>query len=202
MFYEPSSGREFASISVFRLAYRSTSFGELATEAERNAAGLYTLTNEQPEHNPATHVLQPGGIEARGAAWVRVWQAQPLPVEDVRANLQRAVTDMRWQRETGGITLPGGVTVGTAIDDQNRITSVIANAQAAGVESVDFKASSGWLTLTVAEVQAIAAAIAVHVQACFSAERAHHEAIAAASADGLQVYDIEAGWPSSSEEIA
>ncbi|WP_406626100.1 DUF4376 domain-containing protein [Acidovorax sp. SDU_ACID1] len=195
MFYEPSIAREFVSLHDFRLAHRNTSYGELATEDERNAAGLYTLTDEQPEHNPATHVLQPGCIEARGAAWVRVWQAQPLPVEDVRANLQRAVTDMRWQRETGGITLPGGITVGTAIDDQNRITSVIANAQAAGVESVDFKSASGWLTLTVAEVQAIAAAIAVHVQACFSAERAHHEAIAAASAVELQVYDIEAGWP-------
>jgi len=202
MFYEPFTGRQFTSLHDFRATHRNTSYGDLATEAERNAVGLYTLTDEQPEHNPATHVLQPGGIEARGAAWARVWLAQPLPVDDVRANLRRAVTDMRWQRETGGITLPGGVRVGTAIDDQNRITSVIANALLAGVETVDFKASSGWVTLTVAQVQTIAAAIALHVQACFSAERAHHAAIAAASADDLQAYDIAAGWPSSSEEIA
>ena len=42
----------------------------------------------------------------------------------------------------------------------------------------------------------IAAAIALHVQACFSAERAHHEAIAAASDADLYGYDINTGWPS------
>ena len=42
----------------------------------------------------------------------------------------------------------------------------------------------------------IAAAIALHVQACFSAERAHHEAINAASDAELYDYDITTGWPS------
>ena len=36
----------------------------------------------------------------------------------------------------------------------------------------------------------------LHVQACFSAERAHHEAIAAASDAELYGYDINARWPS------
>lgn len=117
-----------------------------------------------------------------------------------------AITQKRWQIETGGITLPTGVRVATGIDDQNRITSVVANAERAGVAEVDFKAGSGWVRVTVAELQAIAAAIALHVQACFSAERAHHEAIdslAAAHAgnqealqQALHAYDIEQGWPS------
>lgn len=34
------------------------------------------------------------------------------------------------------------------------------------------------------------------LQACFSAERAHHEAIGAiASIEALQAYDVTAGWP-------
>lgn len=94
------------------------------------------------------------------------------------------------------LTSPGGVTVGTTIDDQNRITSVIANAQLAGVDSVDFKAQSGWTTLSLEHMRGIAAAIALHVQACFSAERAHHEAINAASGAELYGYDINARWPS------
>lgn len=85
--------------------------------------------------------------------------------------------------------------MGTTIDDQNRITSVISNAQLAGVASVDFKAQSGWVTLSLTQMQGIAAAIALHVQACFSDERTHHEAIAAASDAELMAYDINTGWP-------
>lgn len=115
---------------------------------------------------------------------------------DAKSSLKQQATALRWERETGGITLPGGVRVGTSIEDQNRITSVIANAQLAGVSTVDFKAATGWATLTLAEVQAIAAAIAAHVQACFSAERVHHEAIdALADLAAVQAYDITAGWP-------
>ena len=44
-------------------------------------------------------------------------------------------------------------------------------------------------------MRGIAAAIALHVQACFSAERAHHNAIAAASETELMAYDINTGWP-------
>lgn len=195
MFYEPQSQREFASLAEFREAHPHTSFGELLEEHERNAAGLFLLDDDRPSYNQATHTLEPTGIERQGSGWVRRWVAVARPVEEVRSSLMAAVTELRWRKETGGIMLPGGVSVGTAIDDQNRITSVIANAQAAGVETVDFKAASGWITLTVAQMQGIAAAIALHVQACFSAERAHHEAIAAADGEELQGYDIESGWP-------
>lgn len=118
-----------------------------------------------------------------------------IPPEQKRAELTNAVTALRWAKETGGLTLTNGITVGTKTEDQNRITTVIANAQLAGVETVDFKAASGWVTLQLAEVQAIAAAIALHVQACFSAERAHHEAIAELDDAELDNYDITTGWP-------
>lgn len=95
--------------------------------------------------------------------------------------------------------------VTTGIDDQNRITSVIANARLAGLDSVSFKAASGWVTLTLAELEGVAAAIAMHVQACFNAERAHHEAIDAlqqlhaddyqALQQALEAYDLEQSWP-------
>lgn len=119
--------------------------------------------------------------------------------------LKEIVTNYRWEVETGGLTLPGGIQVVTALDDQNRITTVVANARLAGLDSVKFKAASGWVTLSLAEVEAIAAAIAMHVQACFAAECAHHEAIdALASANAhddealqtvLDAYDESQGWP-------
>ncbi|MDH0362781.1 DUF4376 domain-containing protein [Comamonas aquatica] len=120
-------------------------------------------------------------------------------------SLKEEITALRWQIETGGITLPSGVRVATGIDDQNRITSVIANARLANLDTVSFKAVGGWVTLTLAELEGVAAAIAAHVQACFTAERTHHEAIDALAAlhaedpealqQALEAYDIEQGWP-------
>lgn len=122
--------------------------------------------------------------------------ADPRTLAIVKVELTAAATSRRWAVETGGIELQGGIRVGTEKADQDRVTSVIVNATTAGVESVDFKAKSGWVTLTVAQVQGIASAIARHVQACFTAERAHHEAIAALpSFEAALEYDVQAGWP-------
>lgn len=112
-----------------------------------------------------------------------------------RADLLAAATAKRWEVETGGVVLPNGIRVGTLKADQDRVTSVIANADLAGVTSVDFKAASGWVTLNMVSVRLIAKAIALHVQVCFSAERAHHEAIAALVDDELDAYDLNTGWP-------
>lgn len=112
-----------------------------------------------------------------------------------RTDLLAAATTKRWEVETGGVGLPNGIRVGTLKADQDRVTSVIANADLAGVTSVDFKAASGWVTLDMVSVRLIAKAIALHVQACFSAERAHHEAIAALADEELDAYDLNTGWP-------
>lgn len=119
------------------------------------------------------------------------------------ARLKDVVTNHRWIVETGGLTLPAGVQVATGLDDQNRITTVVANARMAGLESVKFKAASGWITLSVAELEGVAAAVARHVQACFSAECEHHQAIDAIALipgqaerqTALESYDVSKGWP-------
>jgi len=125
----------------------------------------------------------------------------PLPVTPVRtlaevkADLLAAVTAERWNRETGGITI-GGVQVGTNLDDQNRLSGVLSAIQLGGLESVDFKAQSGWVELTAPELQGIALAISEHVQSCFSAERDHHEAIEQLqSLADAGAYDVLQGWP-------
>lgn len=97
-----------------------------------------------------------------------------------KEELKSRVSEKRWQVETGGVMIGEGesaVFVGTTIEDQNRITSVVSNARMAGVQSVDFKALSGFTSLTVEEIEGIAATIALHVQDCFSWERNMHEAI-------------------------
>lgn len=97
-------------------------------------------------------------------------------LEELRVITQQKITEYRWQKETGGITV-GDSLVATGIADQNRITSVIANAELAGGTEVDFKTVNGWVTLTVDQVKGIAAAIALHVQSCFTKERIMCETI-------------------------
>lgn len=122
--------------------------------------------------------------------------APVLSLEEAKRALADAATAQRWEHETGGIAV-GNARIGTTLDDQNRISGVLAAIGLGSLTAVDFKAESGWVRLTVQELQGIAQTISEHVQACFSAERAHHEAIADLE-DMAQVeaYDVMAGWPS------
>ena len=194
MFYDTNTSTIYSSHDQLLAAYPDV--GALDNEPDRNALGLYLVREQPPAYDPRTHTLALDGVELVGGVYQARYVLTQLPPDQVRASLLQAVSAKRWAVETGGMALPGGAVVGTTIDDQNRITSVIANAQLAGVVSVDFKAQSGWVTLPLEHMRGIAAAIALHVQACFSAERAHHEAINAASDAELYGYDINAGWPS------
>ena len=194
MFYDANTSTIYASHDQLLAAYPGA--GALDNEPGRNVLGLYLVHEQPPAYDPLTHTLALDGVEIVEGVYQARYAVNPLPPAQVRATLLQAVSAKRWAVETGGLVLPGGAVVGTTIDDQNRITSVIANAQLAGVVSVDFKAQSGWVTLSLEHMRGIAAAIALHVQACFSAERAHHEAIAAASDADLYGYDINTGWPS------
>ena len=193
MFFEPSTNTIHPTIQHYAAAHPDAA--GLDTEAGRLAAGLHRLHEQQPAYDPLTHTLAFDGVELVGGVYQARYAVTPLPPDQVRADLVLAATAKRWDVMTGGVTLPGGISVGTTIDDQNRVTSVIANAQLAGVESMDFKAESGWVTLSLDQVRGIAAAVALHVHACYAAERAHHEAIAAASDAELYGYDINEGWP-------
>ncbi|WP_052712026.1 DUF4376 domain-containing protein [Paracidovorax citrulli] len=159
---------------------------------------------DRPAHDALTEFVVPLAPEedAEGR-WFQAFGVRPMQPEDIALALQAdkdrllaAATAQRWVVETGGVTVPGGTRVGTTVDDQNRITTVIANAQLAGVNEVDFKAASGWVSLTLDDLRGIAALIAKHVQACFSAERAHHEAIDALDTRAAAAaYDVHTGWP-------
>ena len=133
----------------------------------------------------------PGWLYADGVLVPPDSPAPAATLDEAKQQLREQATELRWQHETGGITV-GGVRVLTGTEDQNRIASALIGAPA----TLDFKAESGWATLTLEQLQGIAAAITAHVQACFSAERIHHEAIdALETLEEVQEYDIETGWP-------
>lgn len=195
MFYHPETAQEFSSIFEIKNAFPYTSFGPLDNEPERNAAGFFTIEETPLVMNEVYGYAERTGVELVNGTYRRTWNETPWPPSKLRQNLMRAITDKRKQVETGGVTFPNGMTVSTGIDDQNRITSVIANADLSGVTSVDFKAESGWITLTLDQVKGIAIAIALHVQACFTAERNHHQNVEALSDEDLAAYNYLTGWP-------
>lgn len=62
-------------------------------------------------------------------------KAAPTAAEQLQAakdSLKARATSMRWERETGGIKI-GGMEILTGVEDQNRITTVMANAQRSGL---------------------------------------------------------------------
>lgn len=176
--------------------------GNPVTDAILAEHGYLPVAYEPPEYDAALQrvSLKPQSewaIETKRV--VAAYEVHEIPIEQIRDTKLQEATDMRWSVMTGGVTLPNGVQVGTDIDDQNRITSVVANAALAGLadsDEVDFKAESGWVSITIAEVKAIAGVIGQFVQACYSAERAHHNAInALETREEIAAYDTSAGWP-------
>lgn len=161
-------------------------------------AGAVDCDEDGPLPARCTPAAPPAAAPGFRGVWRGEWLQEPLPARDlaaVKEQLRAAATACRWSHETGGLTL-GGVRVATALQDQNRIASVLAAMQVAQVDGVDFKAETGWVYLTAAELQGIAAAVTAHVQACFSAERAHHEAIdALPDPSAALAYDVTEGWP-------
>ena len=150
-----------------------------------------------PLPSRCTPAEPPAPSAGHHVVWRGTWAQEPEAVpdlDDLKAKLSAQATALRWHHETGGIDI-GGVRVLTGIEDQNRIASALIGAPA----TLDFKAESGWVTLTLAELQGIAAAITAHVQACFTAERVHHEAIDALETletlGAAQAYNVEVGWP-------
>lgn len=155
-----------------------------------------------PSFDSMTQTVEEGTPALVGGKFVQTWVLKSLTASQiesrsvaVRTALKNSVTEKRWRVETGGINLPNGAHILTASSDQARITSTIAGMDGAGITVVDFKANNGWVTLTIDELKGIRSYIAHHVQACFSAERAHHEAIDALDASELSTYDISQGWP-------
>lgn len=131
------------------------------------------------------------------------WEVVDLDEETIVANTTKLKADKlsalaayRYEKETGGLTLPNGMQVAT--DDRSK--TLIVGARVNTVDNpellTDWKAETGWVQIDAATVAYIATAIADHVRSCFIVEKGHYEAIDALT-DHLDVdaYDFTTGWP-------
>ena len=178
---------------------------------QTNSDGYFTGPTEADESplEPGVFVAPAGAVEiappsfgpGSAARWVDgVWQIVPAPQPDaagqspqVPADPYAILSDLRWQRETGGITLPDGTEISTTRESQSLIIGTVLGIQTGLITGpVAWKAESGWVNLTGPEIIAMAAAVAQHVQKCFAAERA--TSVMLETLENNPTLDIEAAF--------
>ena len=165
------------------------------------------LVNGAPKSGTRLLYARSGGlrIDAQGAclglvatlAEVTVVGQPPVRTAQMaRAEKLAALAALRYQKETGGITL-AGVAVRTDRESQAQLNGAYVSLKEGLIPDTPWKAANGWMPLTFADIAPIAQAVAAHVRACFAAERAHAQAIAQLPDDvaALDGYDISTGWP-------
>lgn len=101
--------------------------------------------------------------------------------EDWRDTILGRLADYRFSVETGGVEMPDGTRVLTDRESQAQLSSAYQSLSQPFVDSIDWKAAGGWVTVTETELRPIAQAVARHVQSCFTAERRVSETIASAT---------------------
>ncbi len=125
---------------------------------------------------------QPGMQYADG-----IFTAKPKAPIDHAAQ----VASRRYQHETAGISVDG-VSIDTNRDSQALITAAALSAVMDPTYLCVWKALSGPVTLTAAQIINIATAIRAHVQACFDRECQ----LLTALAEGTYTADmLDHGWP-------
>lgn len=166
---------------------------------KKGFARIEYMVYPQPDPMYYTVKAKPELTKMSEERYVQEFDIVGLPVSDVSKVVKAKVTDKRWEVETGGLILPNGVKVLTAIEDQNRVATSIQGMEAAGLDEIDFKSSSGWVKLTLAELKQISVAITMHVEGCFARECELHKACDAATTveelKDIAENAINVGWP-------
>lgn len=122
--------------------------------------------------------------------------AHPGSLDQLRTQVEAAVAAERFKRETSGITLSGSK-INTDRASQSMISGAYSSLKNGILTSIDYKSDSGFITLDLAAFEGVAQAVAMHVQACFTAEKTHLAALAVATLTEEQLagYDFGANWP-------
>ena len=150
------------------------------TQLDRPTVQLYqTVVEGVPTF---TETVDPVTQEIVLSNWMQNWVVADKIIDatlltELRTFAKAKITQKRKETEVGGLLFPNGVSIKTSKDDQDRILSVIINAERNGIEEIDFKADSGWARVSIFALKQIAKELTFFVQHCFNVERMNHEAI-------------------------
>lgn len=153
------------------------------------------LPDAPPTYDPMVYTVAPVVPVSANATSISYTQTI-RPAADVLADKLALLADLRFQKETAGIVV-GGVSIKTDRESQALISGAYSSLKNGLLTSIDWKGANGWVTVTLAQLEPIAQAVASHVQACFTRERQHNDAIQAVVNNQVAVsaYDITTGWP-------
>jgi len=162
--------------------------GTLEAEVELSTGLAYLETySTNPEQQLRLHKL-----ETNYAAALAEWK-ETLRLQDPVAHL----ADYRWQKETGGLTLTTGPLIRTDRISQSQMTSTLtALAEQMVPEPVQWKAESGWVSMTRLQLKAAATEVANHVSKCFQAEE-----LVALEIEEDPAIDVEAAFDAAYAEL-
>lgn len=119
--------------------------------------------------------------------------SEPVAPPVTNGNLIAYASAKRYAIETGGIVINGSL-IATDRASQSLITGAYNYVKENPDATVNFKAMSGFVELTAAQMVAIANVVAAHVQACFAAEGIVVGAIASGAITTTAEIDA-AAWP-------
>jgi hypothetical protein len=98
--------------------------------------------------------------------------------------------NVRWRKESAGITTADGISVMTDRESQVMISAAAALARADSTQSFRWKTSNGqFIQLSAGQMTDLAKAVAVYIEKCFAVEAQLHAAIAAGSITTVEQVD-------------
>lgn len=150
---------------------------------------------DRPEYDPAKQTLTGPTYVVEATRVIERYTVANKTLAERKAQMLIALADKRWQIEIGGITL-GGLTIPTDRDTQSIVDRAVAAFADGDITApIDFKTAAGFVQIDEANMRAIKAAGAQHIQACFTRERELTTAInGAATHAALDAVDINTGW--------
>lgn len=117
----------------------------------------------------------------------------PAPTKD---QLKSYAASKRWSIQISGATVAPGVKVDTSTDSLALITGAIESLERGWTTApVKFKALTGWVDLTLVQLQGAGAAASQHIQNCFVAENAVVAKIESNTYTTYAQIDSASEWP-------
>lgn len=119
-----------------------------------------------------------------------------LSIEENKNILKSVIAAKRYSIETGGITVLGGaLTLKTDPESQAKLGLAFRMFKDGIIDHVDWKGSSGWISLGIDHIGFAMISVAQHVQKCFSTERKKSEEIDLLTTfEELNAYDCDSGF--------
>lgn len=165
----------------------------LISPAERVVLGIYDFIPAEPVDSysspgPLEYIITEGTVK-------ETVRSIPLEVPYLKEKRKQEVADLRKQKEISGIDVSGSK-IKTDKESQSSLVGAYVRLQQFPDAKIDWKADGSWVQLDKVAVDTMAALVGSYVQACFSAEKAHCDAIDKLKTfKKLVEYDITTGWP-------